>query len=934
MMQKNIESIRGTLPEDTYKIVVVDNGSDDGVAEWLAAQTDILLICNEENRGFPCACNQGVEATCGTEYEDYDIFLLNNDTRLAANSLFWLRMGLYENEKIGAVGSCSNYAGNNQDIDIVFDLPNDYLEYGAKRNIPLASPYEDRVRLSGFAMLIRRSLWDDIGGMDERFSPGYFEDDDLCMQIALRGFRMFVCKNSFIYHAGSQSFASNGNIDNLLESHRQMFIEKYGFDIFRYAEPDGEGLESIPYSADDEFNMLQIGCGLGADLKFSRTLYPAAHAVGMECDETLRKIAQGTEIVFGSTKELTDTFNGEVFNGLKVSLDEWVRLGTDERNAVRALCRPDCHILPQNNLYESIPFDKIKLIIWDMDNTFWKGVLSEESVGIEPENILLIRQLTDRGIINSISSKNNEEDVMSVLEASDIASHFVFCDINWENKGEQINRKISSMGLRAENVLFIDDDIRNLEEAKCMNVGIMTAEPDIIPLLKAYVHVVPVSDTAHKRLAQYRILEKKAKEQTRFASKESFLYDSDIRISICKNCFDELDRIAELLARTNQLNFTKVRSSRDEVLRLISNDWMDCGYVKVRDKYGEYGIVGFYCVNIPESRLEHFAFSCRVIGMRVEQYVYSELGCPEIDIVQPVAAELKKDEVIPWIKKDAECASDNKDADIKNDTRVRILLKGPCDMSAIEGYLIGGKITTEFNFVNPKGFITAGQNHSMHIWESAHCSDEELKQIFADAPFITQGDFDTMLFKRAYDVICYSLLPDCHAGLYRHKETGMYVSFGSVNFDLTDAKNMKGYIDGSIVNHGFDFTEEIIKDFFEKWEFVGTTAVQDIIRNLDYMYENAPGEPEFIFLLGSETEYDGDNAEFANHAKRHREVNRCIEEYAEGRDRIKLINFTDFISSQEDYEDCINHFSRNVYYNLATEIVAHINAVAGRRKKW
>jgi hypothetical protein len=161
----------------------------------------------------------------------------------------------------------------------------------------------------------------------------------------------------------------------------------------------------------------------------------------------------------------------------------------------------------------------------------------------------------------------------------------------------------------------------------------------------------------------------------------------------------------------------------------------------------------------------------------------------------------------------------------------------------------------------------------------------------------------------------------------------MYVSFGSVNFDLTDAKNMKGYIDGSIVNHGFDFTEEIIKDFSEKWEFVGTTAVQDIIRNLDYMYENAPGEPEFIFLLGSETEYDGDNAEFANHAKRHSEVNRCIEQYAEGRDRIKLINFTDFISSQDDYEDCINHFSRNVYYNLATEIVAHINAVAGRRRK-
>jgi hypothetical protein len=376
-----------------------------------------------------------------------------------------------------------------------------------------------------------------------------------------------------------------------------------------------------------------------------------------------------------------------------------------------------------------------------------------------------------------------------------------------------------------------------------------------------------------------------------------------------------------------------VRSSREEVLRQISNDWMDCGYIQVRDKYGDYGIVGFYCLNISENRLEHFAFSCRVIGMKVEQYVYDKLGCPAIDIVQPVAAMLEKDAEVPWIKEDAEGVSDNTAADETYDTRVRILLKGPCDMSAIEGYLVGGKITTEFNFVNPEGFITAGQNHSMNIWESAHCTAEELKTIYEDAPFITQGDFDTLLFQREYHIICYSLLPDCHAGLYRNKNTGLYASFGSVNFDLTDVRNMQGYIDGSIVNHAFPFTEEIIKAFAAKWEFVGTTSPQDIVRNLEYMYENAPGKPEWILLLGSETEYEGDNAEFANHAQRHRQVNRCVTEFARGKDRIKLINCTDFIHSQDDYEDCINHFSRNVYYNLATEIVKHINAVAGSGKK-
>ncbi len=213
----------------------------------------------------------------------------------------------------------------------------------------------------------------------------------------------------------------------------------------------------------------------------------------------------------------------------------------------------------------------------------------------------------------------------------------------------------------------------------------------------------------------------------------------------------------------------------------------------------------------------------------------------------------------------------------------------------------------------------------MHIWESANCQEAEINDMLEEAPFLIRGDFETLLFQREYHIICYSLLPDCHAGLYRNKKTGLYASFGSVNFDLTDMRNMAGYIDGSIVNHGFSFTEEIIRDFSAKWEFVGTTPGSEVIRNLQYMYENVPGEPVFVLLLGSEIEYEGDNAEFADHAERHKEINALVKAFAEGKKRVRLINMTDFIKSQEDYADCINHFSRNVYYNLASAVCACIN---------
>ena len=922
LLQKNLESIRNTLLKGTYRIIAVDNASDDGAAEWLEEQEDVILIRNRENKGFAHACNQGAAAVSDEESRENNIFLLNNDTRLAVNSLFWLRMGLYENEKTGAAGSYSNYAGNEQQLDIAFTLPGEYLQYGAKLNIPLRHPYEERVRLSGFAMLIKRNAWNLAGGMDERFTPGYFEDDDLSMQILQKGYRLVLCRNSFIYHAGSQSFKDREDVEQILQEHHGLFIKKYGFDILEYAYPAKDLTAGIPYGERDEYNILQIGSGLGADLKWLRTVYPGAHGVGLETDEALFRSSADTEAVFRNAEDLTQVFNIPVFDVLIMNQRVYGTLSDNDKRILAGLCKRNCALLPAINPYDTFPFDKIKLVIWDLDDTFWQGTLSEGNVSFSEKNIRLVRDLADHGIVNSISSKNDASHVNSVLQQLKLESLFVFNDINWDDKGIQIRQKLADMGLRAENTLFIDDNARNLEEAVCMNEGILTASPDIIPYLANYAYSCRVADIGHKRLAGYKVLEKKRTVRKKFDTQEAFLYDSDIRIEVMDNCFDELDRIEELVRRTNQLNFTKVRSSREELSRMLANDWKDCGYIKVSDKYGDYGIVGFYCFDRQKNRLEHFLFSCRILGMKVEQYVYRKLGYPKIEVVQPVAGALEQGTVIPWI---SEKAGITHLPDASGENRVRILMKGPCDMSAIESYLTGGKVTTEFNYINNRNFITAGQNHSMHIWESANCRDSEIDAILREVPFLTQGDFETMLFRKEYHVVCYSLLPDCHAGLYRNKQTGLYASFGSVNFDLTDEKNIPGYIDGTCTNHLYPFTEKIIKDFAGKWEFVGTTPPELLIRNLDYMYEHAPGRPRFVLLLGSEIEYEGINEEFANHAPRHKEINRLVREFAEDRERITLVNTTDFIRSQADYEDCINHFSRNVYYDLATAVCSCIN---------
>lgn len=920
-MQENIKSIRKVLSPDSYKIVVVDNASTDGITEWLEHQEDIILIKNTENVGFGPACNQAVKVTIGTKYEGYDVFLLNNDTRLVFDALHFLRQALYSEDDIGAVGSVSNYAGNKQRIDVEFDRVDEYIEYGEKVNVPMKDALLERVRLSGFAMLIKRKVWDEVGGFDEDFVPGYFEDDALSMEILRKGYRLKVVRNSFIYHAGSESFIKT-DYNSIVQKNYALFKEKYGFDIMKYAYASGTVISQIPFGRESRFSVLHYGCGLGSEMKAIRSLFPNSECVGIETNRKVYSIAKATERIFPGLDEFMEFITDPIFSVLIIEKKTLASMDEAMTGILSGFLLPNATVIVKNDDYEEFPYEDIKLIIWDMDETFWQGILSEGEVILPVSNANLIKSITDHGVANSISSKNDEDAVMEELERAGISDLFVFNNINWDEKGSQIAGKIEAMKLRPENVLFIDDNVRNLEQAKACCSGLMTATPDIIPYLSTYFTKTPASDKEHKRLKHYKVLEEKNIAKKSSASEEQFLYDSDIRITINKNCLENLDRIHELVMRSNQLNYTKNRDNKEILTRLITNDWNDSGYVTARDKYGDYGIVGFYCYNTREKKMEHLLFSCRVLGMGIEQYIYNKLGNPAFEVKEKVSIKLESSKEVPWIKESDEEVI-HKDA--IRDNRVRVLLKGPCDLDQIAPYLGGGNITTEFNYVNDHGFVTTGQNHSMHIWESAHMSDDEIKEMIKDVPFITEGDFKTKLFSEEYHVICFSLLQDMSGGLYRNKKTGKYISFSEATHSLTDSDNEAGFISGQLQGHDFKFTREIIERFSEDWEFVGITPLDELLRNLDYIYDHVKGKPLIILILGSEVDYEGQDDEFAGRSEVYKELNPVIEEFAEDHERIKTINITDFIESQGDFRDSVNHYTKNVYYKIAGRICDYIN---------
>lgn len=296
-----IESIVGTAPVSSYEIIVVDNNSSDGSREWLTSQANISLICNNENQGFPVGCNQGIKAAA----PENNILLLNSDTIVMPNSIFWLRMGLYESERVGATGSITNFAGNGQIIDERYSSVDDYKAYAEKHNVPLRYPYEKKCFLIGFAMLIRRTALDNIGLLDTRFSPGTYEDNDIGIRLLSAGWENLLCHNSFIFHYGGGGGKNNDFWRQIEITNSQKFQQKWGFDIRYYTWARKELISLIHKEKNEPIKVLEIGCGLGATLAKINYLWPHAIVSGIELVPKIADIASNyLDIIQGNIEEM------------------------------------------------------------------------------------------------------------------------------------------------------------------------------------------------------------------------------------------------------------------------------------------------------------------------------------------------------------------------------------------------------------------------------------------------------------------------------------------------------------------------------------------------------------------------------------------------------------------------------------------------------
>ena len=271
-----------------------------------------------------------------------------------------------------------------------------------------------------------------------------------------------------------------------------------------------------------------------------------------------------------------------------------------------------------------------KCVVWDLDNTLWDGILIEdgpEKLQLKPSIREILQALDERGILISAVSKNNHEDALAALKSFGIADYFLSPQISWNPKSAGIQQVARSLNIGIDSLLFVDDSVFEREEVRsvCPEVAVLDAA-EYRSILERPDCSSPVTEESRKRRLFYREQEVRDSAEKSFAGDYFiFLRDCRLRLTIRTMAEANLERVHALTQRTNQMNFSGNRYSREQLQQLLHTPGVDTYVLDCEDRFGAYGTVGFCTVNADQSCMTDLMFSCRIQAKRIEHAFLSHI---------------------------------------------------------------------------------------------------------------------------------------------------------------------------------------------------------------------------------------------------------------------------------------------------------------------
>ena len=296
---------------------------------------------------------------------------------------------------------------------------------------------------------------------------------------------------------------------------------------------------------------------------------------------------------------------------------------------------------------------KIRLVVWDADNTLWDGTVfykDKENVKIKPGTKEALKELDKRGIKNTICSRNYYEDVESTLKKFQIEKYFENPQIGWGLKSDAIRKLANIYKISFDEMLFVDDDAFQRAEVSSQITGISAVGlDDPIDILSLEgVSTENATDEDKKRVKLLK--EQRNREQAEGEFKgdyKDFLKQCDMVMTIRPVEDTDWERVCQLLNRTNELNATSNRYELNELKESYEKNKDIVLVVELTDKFGDYGLIAESIITRQDYGwfIKDLTVSCRTMGRGIgSALVIAILNCAKEQGIKKVRGMLVETE--------------------------------------------------------------------------------------------------------------------------------------------------------------------------------------------------------------------------------------------------------------------------------------------------
>ena len=270
----------------------------------------------------------------------------------------------------------------------------------------------------------------------------------------------------------------------------------------------------------------------------------------------------------------------------------------------------------------------VKCVVWDLDNTLWAGVAVEGEAGEalpapDPAMLDIMSKLEERGIVNSVASRNDPSMRELLLSHPGLRERVVAPQVGWEPKSTALRQIAERLNIGLDALAFVDDSPFERAEVAYMLPQVLVLSPDALNEAMKSPRFNPASATAEsaRRAEMYRQEETRREAESSFkGSRADFLAWCDMRLTIAPATDADLPRLLEMTQRTHQLNSTGRRYSEQELRERMADPRWLVPVARLTDRFGDYGIIGAALVDTQPPwppgvwLIDLVMLSCRVEG--------------------------------------------------------------------------------------------------------------------------------------------------------------------------------------------------------------------------------------------------------------------------------------------------------------------------------